>query len=286
MGYSPVPASSLTLCRYAAVLARSMKYQSVKQYLNIVRILHSEWRLPNPMVDDYYLQCTVRGIRRHVGDAQQHKAPLTPQILLRILSKLDLYQLEDAAFWASLLLMFFAMLRVSSVLCKTLACDHARHLNPRDLQFHPQGLNLKVRSTKTIQFQGRSLIYPFPRSPPDTILCPTKAMVHYLTLTPPEMPPSGPMFITSSSGRPRPLTAAVMTGRLKSILADLGIPAHTFGTHSARRGGACLAYKLQIPIDTIRLIGDWRSDCYMRYIDIETPLVRTALHSMVSGALK
>jgi len=49
MGYTAVPASSDTLFRYALMLANSLQHSSVKQYLNIVRILHLEWGLPNPL---------------------------------------------------------------------------------------------------------------------------------------------------------------------------------------------------------------------------------------------
>ena len=269
--------------RYAAVLARTLKYHSVKQYLHIVKTLHSEWGLADPLAGDYYLQCTVRGIQCNLGEAQNHKAPLTPELLIQILSKLDLNRLEDAAFWASLLLMFFAMLRVSNVLCKVTSCDHSRHLIPSDLHFHHKGMDLAVRSTKTIQFQGRRLIYPFRKSTADTVLCPIKAVVLYLALSPP-LPPSGPLFVSSGSGQP--LTATTLATRLKTILKDLGITAGVISCHSARRGGACLAYKLQIPIDTIRLIGDWRSNCYMKYIEVESPLVGKALHNMVSNALQ
>ncbi len=45
MGYPPVPASTTTLCKYAALLARTLKYTSIKQYLTIVRYLHLEWSL-------------------------------------------------------------------------------------------------------------------------------------------------------------------------------------------------------------------------------------------------
>ena len=283
MGYSPVPASSSTLCRYAAVLPHTMKYHSMKQYLNIVRILHSEWGLANLLAGDYYLQCTVRGIRHNHGDAQIHKAPLTPDLLIGLSPKHE--QHRKRCFWASLLLMFFAMLRVSCVLCKSTSCDHSWHLTPSDLHFHHEGLDVIVRSTKTIQFQGRCLMYPFQKMSDDTILCPTKAMVLYLALSPP-LPPSGPLFVTSSSGYLQPLTATTFAAQLKTILIDLGIPAGAISCHSARRGGACLAYKFQIPIDTIRLIRDWRSNSYMKYIEVESLLEGKALHSMLSNTLQ
>ena len=40
MGYCAIPASPATLCRYAAMLARTLKISSVKHYLNVIRLLH------------------------------------------------------------------------------------------------------------------------------------------------------------------------------------------------------------------------------------------------------
>ena len=63
LGLQPVPASSDQLCMYAAYLARRLKYNSVKQYMNIIRILHLEWNLPNPLSGNFKLHSTLRGIR-------------------------------------------------------------------------------------------------------------------------------------------------------------------------------------------------------------------------------
>ena len=50
-GYTPVPCSDTILCRYIAYLARSLTPQSVKQYLNAVRIMHLECGFANPLED-------------------------------------------------------------------------------------------------------------------------------------------------------------------------------------------------------------------------------------------
>ena len=52
----PVPASPQLLCMYAAFLAKRLRYSSVKQYLNIIRVLHLEWGLPNPLQDSFHLK--------------------------------------------------------------------------------------------------------------------------------------------------------------------------------------------------------------------------------------
>ena len=41
LSYNPVPATSETICRYAAFLADTHKYSSIKQYLNIIRIMQT-----------------------------------------------------------------------------------------------------------------------------------------------------------------------------------------------------------------------------------------------------
>ena len=48
MGYAPIPADSRTLCQYAALLARTLRYNSFRQYLNVIRSLHLEWGSRTP----------------------------------------------------------------------------------------------------------------------------------------------------------------------------------------------------------------------------------------------
>ena len=38
--------------------------------------------------------------------------------------------------------------------------------------------------------------------------------------------------------------------------------------HSLHRGGATFAYQANMEADMIKLLGDWASDCYRRYIDV------------------
>ena len=61
MGYTPVPATSQVISRYATFLARSLKFSSIKQYMNIIRLLHLEWDLPNPLCNNFVVQQTMRG---------------------------------------------------------------------------------------------------------------------------------------------------------------------------------------------------------------------------------
>ena len=279
MGYSPVPANTQTLSQYAAVLARTLKYSSVKQYLNVVRLLHLEWNLPNPLANNFHLQCVLRGIRRKLGDTPCRKAPMTLELLRKILPFLNMSRLDDVAVWAAMLLMFYGMMRVASALCGAQRCDHSNHLTLSDLRFHKAGVDVTVRTTKTIQFKERALVIPLPRVP-GSILCPTQALFLYTQTAPTLSGHSVPLFVTSQAGRP--LTYTVFTSRVKQLVMRAGGETGCYGGHSFRRGGACLAYRLGVPVDVIRQIGDWASNAYTAYIVPDRPLISRALNAMAS----
>ena len=116
MGYTAVPATTQTICLYASFLARSLKYNSVKQYLNIVRILHLEWGFPNPLLDNYYLRCVLQGMHRELGDAVNRKLPITPAFLRSILSHLDMSVSVDIVVWAACMFLFHGLLRRSNLM--------------------------------------------------------------------------------------------------------------------------------------------------------------------------
>ena len=153
LGVAPVPASSKLLCQYAAYLAGKLKYSSIKQYMNIVRLLHCEWGLQNPCINNYLLTSTLRGIRRHLGDKVQRKSPITPALLRVILSRLDVSTVRGASVWAAALLMFFGLLRRSNVMVPEGGFDAAKHLRRSDLCFTARGLQVTIRWTKTTQFK-------------------------------------------------------------------------------------------------------------------------------------
>ena len=63
----PVPVSQQTLKCYVAFLARSLNPSSIPGYLNVVRILHLNAGLENPLKDNWELGMGRRGIARKLG---------------------------------------------------------------------------------------------------------------------------------------------------------------------------------------------------------------------------
>jgi hypothetical protein len=69
----PVPAAQNTLACYVAHLARTMSPVSVSIYMNIIRILHEEAGLANPLSDNYEVTMIKRGLLRVKGAPPQPK---------------------------------------------------------------------------------------------------------------------------------------------------------------------------------------------------------------------
>ena len=67
MGFTPIPANTHTICCYAAFLARSLQFSSINNYLGITALLHKEFGLPNPLVDNWFLKSLLSGIKRVKG---------------------------------------------------------------------------------------------------------------------------------------------------------------------------------------------------------------------------
>ena len=55
--------------------------------------------------------------------------------------------------------------------------------------------------------------------------------------------------------------------KLKETLRLAGIDPTGYNTHSFRRGGATWAFLAGVPAHVIKIMGNWKSDAYLRYLD-------------------
>jgi len=251
-----VPASSSTIMRYAAHLARTKCYSTVAQYLNIIRIIHMEFGLPNPMQDNWHVSSVLKGIKRAKGLNTSSKKPLLPSHLLFIRSKLNLGNISHKQFWAAVLCGFFGMLRVSNV-CGNYAVVR------NDMKVTPKGIVLTVRRSKTIQHGGRThhVVLPFMQGHD---LCPVTAILQFLASAP--APVDAPLFsVISCNGSLNSLTPARFRSHLKSI-CNLHPDLSQCSTHSLRKGFATWLLMCKIPLTTIKILGDWSSDAVFQYL--------------------
>lgn len=262
---SPLPASMLTLCRYVAFLARTIKPTSIKQYLNAVRIIHLDLGLDNPL-GAWRLSMICKGIERLKGSPPVQKLPITLDILRALRNKLDTKISLNQAMWAACLVAFFTFARKSTILVKSLKFDCTKALCYRDICFTEFGMVLTFRHTKTIQVCERVLQVPvhFVR---DRALCPVQAVKDML-LHVGQVTATTPLFVFRGKDGVVPLTQQLFDKNLKTCLKVCGLQSDRLSGHSFRRGGASFAFSVGVPASIIKLHGDWKSDAYERYIHI------------------
>lgn len=124
----------------------------------------------------------MRGIKRLKGSAVSQKLPITPDVLYKLQSKLNLSSSFDATFWAACLIAFFSFSLKSNLLPpSTEAFDPQRHRRNCDVHLCSWGILLVVCWSKTIQYRNRRLLVPVPKIAHSS-LYPWSAVVHAFKL--------------------------------------------------------------------------------------------------------
>jgi hypothetical protein len=135
--------------------------------------------------------------------------------------------------------------------------------------------------TKTLQTGGRNLVVPLV-SIPGSILCPVTAYKVMSHLVP--APPSSPAFVYPSSLSPIPYRDFQQV--FKQLVGLTGRDPPGYSSHSFRRGGASYAFKVGVPGELIQTQGDWVSECYKRYLQMDVgqrlKVVQSMAHAISS----
>lgn len=251
LNIQPVPVNEHVVALYATYLARTLRPASVRQYINIVRLLHLECGWEHPYKESWTVTSTLRGIDRVKGCEVRRKTPITPQVLLQIRDRLHLHKDTDAVLWAACLVLFFGLLRKSNLFPdKAADFDPNKQLTRDCFVLDDTCLKISVKWSKTIQRKEKTLsielpcLYPHP-------LCPVSAVMHAFRHRA-QAPPTSQAF---------PISGAEFNRRIKSLAGP------SFSSHSFRRGGATHALTCGIPAAVIKVFGDWKSNVYLNYLD-------------------
>ena len=186
--------------------------------------------------------------------------PITPEILMSIHEVLDFSIKSDVVYWCLFLFAFFLFARKSNLVPDSDNYVNKKFLLREDIQICENTLIVNVKWSKTIQFGELLLKIPLIEIP-GSILCPLAAFrsmcqkVHAKN--------SDPLF---SLPKRKCITDSQYQSKLREVIAKIGLNPEEYSTHSMRRGGTSFAFKSQVPIDLIKLHGDWKSDCYQKYL--------------------
>lgn len=254
---SPMPCPPSQVALYVVWLSRTLKYSSITNYVSALNyFLKSEGSTPIDFTS-HQVKTIMGGAKRTLGCAVKRAAPLLPTELTRMFSFMS-GSVGHVCARAALLLGFRALLRK----CQITNSDSV--LLRSDFSFHPWGMIVTIRRSKTIQFRERELCIPV-ACVPNTDLC----AVHWVKRHFKEVRvgATSPAFqIPTAGGGFKPLDYKTLQSTIKHFAAVAGYPQENFSCHSLRRGG-CTYLALQgAPIDEIKIRGDWSSDAVYKYI--------------------
>ena len=139
--------------------------------------------------------------------------------------------------------------------------DPDKQLTRADVRFGIRFADVTIRWSKAQQMGREVQVFSLPRMP-GSLLCPVQALENIFELVP--VGPQDPCFLIAKN---EPLTYRQFQAMLKESISTAGMDATQYSSHSFRRGGASWSFLAGVPTEMIKLMGDWRSDAYLRYIE-------------------
>ena len=273
-GLVAFPLSESALTRYAAFL--SFTVNAPKTVLNYINGLKSVQKLLNlpPFIESPRLQLVLRGLKRTMRHCIRQAAPITPAMLLRM-SKF-VRSTTDVVCFTALLVGFNLFLRKSNLVPDSCSSfDPLKQLTRQDLRCSKSVFLVSISWTKTIQFQERTLLLPLLRHSKKE-LC-THSWLRRMLSKIPATPADSLRSLLLTWKKTIPLSRRTLLMKLRLWIRKLHMQPGSYSLHSLRRGGATFAFRRRVPLNVIRLMGDWISDCFLRYIDIA---MDTRLHAV------
>lgn len=130
------------------------------------------------------MRLVLQAVKRRMHQAPFAKLPIDPNLLRHFHAQFDMNNSFHASLWCSFLLAFFAFLRKSNVVPRSLAAyDSLKHLSRSNIVRTGYGLSLTLNWSKTNQYHERNLEIPIAEIQGD-ILDPVRAFENMCRLAP------------------------------------------------------------------------------------------------------
>jgi len=242
-----------------------------------IRQLYLEHYLPNPLEGNFAVKAIIKAQQRLQPGGAHRKLPITIDMLKVMIAYSDINNPFEVACICAAIFAFFAFLRKANISVKPGEVWDAHSLSRDDVVFDGRALWITLHLTKT---RGHTKIDPLRIPIPRIVgspLDPPEWWLYHQSLSP-AAPEAHAFTYRTTDG-----THALMhTDFCKFVRTKLGqgIPGLTaadYSHQSFRRGGATFAFACNVPPVFIQAMGDWLSDCYTRYIELdETIRLRVA----------
>ncbi|CAH1777690.1 unnamed protein product [Owenia fusiformis] len=264
-----LPVQTDTILIYMQFLSRTFKsVSSILNYVNGIKVLHLLHELPFPLLNrEFQYKLLYKGLQRNNLHTVKRALPITPEILTQIFGSLDLTSDLESTFWFLILTLTFLFARAGNIIPYTTSTfENNKHLLQQDIfKQDSDGLIFLIKHSKTNQAAQRILTLPVlaKESSPLNIV---SAFNHKNSFH--KYKKTSPAFLYSKNGKLITFTRQKFVKILRNKLRNLGYNPSFHSGHSCRRGGASWAFNANVTGEAIKAHGDWASQCYLRYIEL------------------
>ena len=257
-GYQPFPLNEITLSMFAQYLSQKLKPQSIKCAVSSLRTISNTVGYKTTENQFPMVKLTLRGIGNLKPAPPKRAHPMTARILMNIRENLDLSDRFQATMWALFTTCFFLLFRKSNVTPDK--DSETNFMRRKHIRETINGFLITLYWTKTIQAGERCLEFPLLEAP-GSPLCPVWAIRNMIKLVPASQESAAFCY---KSGQP--IAYSTFNNFVKTQIRKLGMSHDSWSTHSFRRGGTTYLAACGLPERQIKILGDWKSDCYKQYI--------------------
>ena len=264
--FSVLSAQKKVLVLYIQFLTTKLTaLASIKNYVAGVCTLHELLELDMSAFNDIKVKLMWMGLDRTWTRKVCRAAPMTPEILRDIHEHLDLSLDTHLVFWSACLVGFF-ILACKSNLVPVGAFEPGKQLSSKHVKFDQDKVEVELHWTKTRRPGQEPIVYPLHKIP-NSRVCPYSALKSMFDMI--SRGPDEPCFVLKNG---KPLMYSHFQKLLKNTLEKAGYAKDEFSSHSFRSGGATFASRSGVLYEVIKMLGDWHSSAYERYLEspIET----------------
>ena len=216
--------------------------------------------------EDWQLESTLKALKRELSGAANQTLPITPEILTKMFLFIDTSSPRGLAEWSCFLTSFYCLLRKSSAVPTSLSSFNPETGLSRSKVSFPNQRNICMvlqNHSKTNQFGNKEMVTPMVANPVRE-LCPVYHLKELFSRF--NLSDNLPAFSYVENGRVKCVTYDGFTKTLRSLLDAAGYKASSYSGHSFRRGGCSHLYSLGADPLLLQAMGDWKTDCFTRYI--------------------
>ena len=263
-----VPIRMDKLCSFIVFMFRSTKcFGTILGYVSALKVLQQLHGFSIAPFSNFTFTLLLKSLKRNSPQIPQSKLPITPEILLKIYSLINIKNAHHIVYWTSFLLGFYTLFRKSNLVIPSVKTfDPIKHLTRGKIRQTKNGLLIQVTWSKVIQSRGCDIFIPVANVPGSPLSAPFwyKRMCQLIPA-----PENSPAFVLPTRNGLVPITHQKFISTLRCFLQSIDLSSKQYSGHSFRHGGATFLSKSGFSIQEIMSLGDWSSDSVMRYIKID-----------------